>query len=240
MKTVIYIIFFVLLANISWAQTDTVMPKINGRTTFGIKAGFTQSDLYGKDISFLSVNGKTNPLNGFHVGVTANSMISKYFWIKHELFFTQKGAGIMLHDSINGDYNSTLKMYYLDLFPLNVTFHFKGFQIYAGPFASILMNAELRKKDNAGNFYSDKSIFGSGRQFEDKGKYLQKFDFGLNAGIEYEFKFGLNVGAKLTRGFAELLQYANSHTFADSKLSYDIHNMYFNISLGYSFVKKSK
>ncbi|HWY37860.1 MAG TPA: outer membrane beta-barrel protein [Bacteroidia bacterium] len=235
MKTLIYIFFFLSFANIGWAQQkDTAFPVINGKTSFGIKAGFTQSDLYGIDKKALSANGQTTPLNGFHVAITANSMIGKYIWLKHELYFTQKGAGLTLSDSLNGNYKSVLKTYYLDLFPVNITFHFKGFQIYAGPYVSVLTDAEIRKKDNAGNFYSDRSIFGGGNNFETKSKFLQKMDFGFNAGIEYEFNFGLNIGVKFVRGFAELIQYANSHTFGDSKLSYDLHNTSLNISLGYS------
>lgn len=232
--TLILVIFFA----VAFAQhQDTAFPFVNGRTTFGIKIGLTQSNVYGKDVDVLSASGQATALNGFQVGITANSMIGKYVWLKHELLYTQKGAGLTMNDSINGSYKSILKTGYLDLFPINVAFHFKGLQLYAGPYVSVLVNAVIQRKNSAGVVYNDKSIYGDGTQFEDKGKYLQKLDYGLNAGIEYEFKFGLNAGIRLVRGYAELVQYANSHTFHDSKTSFDVHNTNLNFSIGYSFRK---
>lgn len=240
MKNILIAILVSLGVSVMAQQKDTAFPFINGRTVFGIKAGLTQSDLYGNDLNALSVTGKASPQNGFHFGITANSMIGKYFWLKHELLYTQKGADVTLNDSINGNYNSSLKTSYLDLFPVNVAFHLKGFQIYAGPYISVLVDASIQRKNYNGVLYNDKTIFGDGNQFENKGKYLQKMDYGLNAGIEYEFKFGLNIGIKFVRGFAEVIQYANSHTFGDSKLNYHLYNTNLNFSLGYSFRSHKK
>ncbi|MFN3918629.1 MAG: PorT family protein, partial [Flavobacteriales bacterium] len=90
-----------------------------------------------------------------------------------------------------------------------------------------------------GNFYIDKSIFGDAGNDESEKKYLQKFDFGLNAGIEYQFPFGLLIGAKYTHGFTDLFQYANSYTLGDIKTdNIKIYNRSVMFSIGYVFSRK--
>jgi|GEM_PF-1044335 len=213
---------------------------INARTSLGIIAGFTQAGLYGNQMDSLSSNGKSTALPGFHVGITANSMLSKYFWLKHAIILTQKGGGIALHDTFNGTYNTMLRTTYIDLFPINPTFHYKGFQIYAGPYIGVLLGANLRQKNQSGVFENNKSIYGSGYNNQSSSKYLQKFDYGFNVGLEYEFKCGFNIGIRYTRGYAELFDWAQSITLP----SYDkgptkihIYSQYLNVSVGYSFMK---
>jgi len=214
---------------------------INARTSFGIIAGFTQASIYGHQIDSLSSNGKSKPIPGFHVGITANSMISKYFWLKHALIFTQKGAGITLSDANNGTYNTTLRTDYLDLFPISPAFHYKGFQIYAGPYIGVLLGANLREKNANGTFENNTSIYGSGYNNQGGSKYLQKFDYGFNVGLEYEFKCGFNVGMRYTRGYAELFDWAQSLTLptygGTGTTKINIYSQYVNVSVGYSFMK---
>ena len=238
------IFFIVLIAcgasnTMSAQQTDTTKLIINARTSLGIKIGFTQAQLRGSQMDSLSSDGSSSPILGFHIGITANSMLGKYFWLKHELIATQKGAHIVKSDTINGRYNTTLKTLSLDLFPVSPTFHYKGFQFYAGPYLSVLLDANIRRKNGAGQFVNDDGIFGSGRNFQRQSKYMQKFDYGLSMGVEYEFPCGLNIGAKYVRGFAELLDWANSITIGkptdDTKIR--IYTEYFNVSVGYNFMK---
>jgi len=212
---------------------------INARTSFGIIAGFTQASIYGSQIDSLSSNGKSSAIPGFHVGLTANSMLGKYFWLKHALILTQKGAGISLSDPANGTYNTTLRTTYLDLFPINPTFHYKGFQVYAGPYLGILLDANLRKKNANGSFENDRSIYGSGQNNQSNSKYLQKIDYGFNVGLEYEFKCGFNIGVRYTRGYAEILDWAQSVTVrpVSSPTKIDIYSQFINVSIGYSFMK---
>jgi hypothetical protein len=132
-------------------------------------------------------------------------------------------------------------MLYLDLFPFSPTFHIKGFQLYAGPYVSLLANAIILRKDENGNEYNDHSIFGTPNNFEDEQKYLQKFDFGVHAGIEYQFRFDLHLGAKYMHGFTDIFQYANSYTLEDTKTdAIKIFNQGFLFSIGYSFIRSGK
>lgn len=82
---------------------------------------------------------------------------------------------------------------------------------------------------------------GEGGNDESKQKYLQKFDFGFNVGIEYQFSFGLLVGLKYTHGLTDIFQYANSYTFDDPKTgNIKIFNRSFLFSLGYKLTGKGK
>ena len=212
------------------------------RVSFGIKAGLSYSNIYGKDIDYIFASSRTTLFPSFHLGIIVNSMMGKHFWLKHELLLIEKGAGVTLTDSINGNYSSKLRMMSINLFPISPTFHYKGLQIYAGPYLSALMNAQIIRKDQNGNEFTDHSIYGSGSSFEDKFKYLQKFDFGLNAGIEYQFPFGLLIGVKYMQGFVDVFQYANSYTFNanTSRTNIKIYNQSLLLSVGYSLGKKIK
>ena len=213
----------------------------SGKVTFGLKAGYTYSNLYGSELDYIFSGNKTNWLSGFHAGILVNTQMSKYFWLKHELIFSQRGAVVLLSDSINENYYSKLKTYYLDLYPSSLTFHYRGFQIYAGPYFSILSYAVIQRKDKNANMYLDRSPFGYPGNFEEEHKYLQKFDFGINAGLEYQFPLGLLIGVKYNHGLLDIYQYANSYTFDDTKLDkIKIFSRSLMFSLGYSLVRCKK
>jgi len=249
MKSIFLLLFSVCLISQAVAQQkaemDTTAKYRNelfrkGRVSFGLKVGYTQSNLYGSDVELLSVNRTTSALNGFHAGLTANTMTGKFFWLKHDLTFQQNGSGIILNDSVNGDYNSSLKMFALHVMPVSPTFHFKGIQLYAGPYVSALLDASIERKDNLGNEIIDKTIYGNDRENTETNKYLQKYDFGFVAGIEYEFSFGLNIGVRYTKGFVPIFDNANVNTFQQDNPTIKIYNQVLNVSLGYSFIKRKE
>ncbi len=244
MNRILFILVFVLgLAFGADGQDhDTTTLTVGARTSLGFKVGYTQAQLRGADLDSLSADGTSSAIQGFHVGVSVNSMLGKYFWLKHELLFIQKGSNITLSDPVNGTYKTTLKTWSLDLFPISPAFHYRGFQLYAGPYLSVLVDANIRRKNSSGQFENDHSIFGSGRNFQNQSKYLQKFDYGFNIGLEYEFGFGLNVGVKYTRGYAELLDWANSITVGKptDATKIRIYSEFVNVSVGYSFMKGKK
>ena len=242
--TLIMLFSISTLANNKETAKDTTSKFSNemlniGKVTFGLKAGYNISNLYGSEIDYIFADKQIDWVSGFHAGIVVNTQVNKYFWLKHELFFNQRGAGVMLNDSINGIYSSKMRTYYLDLYPISPTFHFKGFQLYAGPYFSALTVATIQRKDELGNFYTDKSIFGDASNDESEKKYLQKFDFGINAGIEYQFPFGLLIGVKYTHGFTDVFQYANSYTLQDTKIdNIKIYNRSVLLSIGYVFSRK--
>lgn len=223
-------------------QKDTSKLIINARTSLGIKFGVTESNLRGDNLDSLSVNGMSSSLQGIHVGIVVNSKTGKHFWLKHELLVNQKGANITRNDKSAGNYNSSLKTWALDLYPISPTLQYKGLQLYAGPYVSALLDASIQKKNSAGELVNDHTIFGSGYNNQSQSKYLQKFDYGFNIGVEYEFSFGLNLGIKYTKGFSEILDNANSITVGKltDPTRIKIYSEFVNFSVGYSIMRGNK
>lgn len=224
---------------VTYAQSkpDTLAGKepLDGSVSWGIKAGWNYSNLYGKERDYVFASNQTSYQSGFHAGLYVDTRLSKHFGLKHELLFSQKRIGVMLTDTNSGDYGSTLTMSYLDLMPASFVYQTGGLQLYAGAYVSALLNANVQRRDANGSMYSDKSIFGSPDNDETQDRYLQKFDFGANAGIEYRFAFGLSIGARYTHGFTDIFQYANSYTNGAAKTdNIKIYNRGWMLSIGYA------
>lgn len=244
MKKTIMVLMAVALCRIAHTQsqpepapilTDTVLDKQlpNGNVTWGLKAGWNYSNLCGKEIDYVFASDQTAYLSGFHAGIFVDTRMSGHFGLKHELLFSQKRIGIPLTDTIYGDYRSKLTMSYLDLMPASFTFYAGGFQLYAGPYVSALLNANVQRRDENGKIYKDNSIFGNPENDETETRYLQKFDFGANLGLAYRFGFGLSVGARYTHGFTDIFQYANSYANGDTRTdNIKIYNRGWMISVG--------
>jgi len=213
--------------------SDTLL-KPRGQAFFGIKAGVSQSTLYGEDVSDISNDGLVTPFLGFHAGIHAHSTISDYLWLKHELFFQQMGAIITINHK-DGAYTSTLRTELLTLFPASVALHWNGLQLYGGGYMSMLINANIRRKDSTGAFKDDDSIFGNPTETTEDNKYLQKIDAGIVVGVEYEFAFGLNIGIRYTQGFVPVFDNANVHTFGQDKPVIGIYRSGLHATLGWSF-----
>ncbi|MEC4113689.1 outer membrane beta-barrel protein [Myroides pelagicus] len=226
-----YIVSLLLLVTTIGVAQD-INDDLKGNTTFAIKGGWIQSTLKGDDLSYLAVDGRVEARNSFFGGLSVDNSIGKYFGLKHELFYQNQGASFTREvDEVLLD--ATLSMHSLRLNPISGVFKIGGLQVYGGPYVNMLLYSSITAVDEAGNTYKDHGIFGS----TEDGQYLQKMDYGVVAGLEYQFKFGLVIGAQFTRGFASIFD--NSNTFgleenpgvADLK----IYNQNFNVSIGYRF-----
>lgn len=213
--TMCFILFFILKMS---AQQEGF--------TFGISGGANWSSLKGRDIDCLSDGGAPKSSNGLTIGITLDHKISPSFGLKHELFYSRRLMTLRLTDTINGAFNSKLKRQYIDLFPVSPTFYYKGFQIYAGPYIGILLNASVQRKDANGNLYTDTSFYGTGQA---QSGYSQKIDAGFVAGLNYEFQNGFTVGARYVRGFVPLIENANTIP------QWKIYNESFLVTIGYTF-----
>lgn len=205
-----------------------VLKAQNERFTFGIKGGMDWTGLSGKDISKFSNGGNYESLSGQNIGISLNNKLSKYIYLKHELFYARRFLNIKMNDGGNPVFSSNIKRKYLDLFPANITYRIKGFQVYAGPYLGFLLSASIQRKDTLGNLFIDKSFYSESGTFN---THAQKMDAGFIAGIEYEFKIGLNIGVHYIRGFVPLIKSTTQH--------YQIFNQYAGITVGYSFIKTS-
>lgn len=207
-----------------------------GRTTFAIKGGWLQSTLKGSDVDYLAIDGKIDKRNNFFAGVSVDNSLGQYFGLKHELFYQNYGAGFKreLEDKI---FDAKLEMHSLRLHPISAVFKIEGFQIYAGPYVNMLLYSSITSIDEEGKKYKDHGIFGTTEDDQEDSKYLQKMDYGIVAGLEYQFKFGLIVGAQYSRGFASIFD--NSNTFGVEENTgandFKIYNESFNVFLGYRF-----
>lgn len=214
-----FLIFFLLcfLLKVNAQQTGL---------TFGIRGGLNGSLLNGQNIDSLSTGGAPKSLTGQTIGITLDNKISKYFGLKHEVFYSRKLMSLQLNDTLNGDYKSKLKRQYIELFPVSPAFYYKGIQLFAGPYIGILLNASIQHKDADGKLYTDRSFYGNGTA---PSQYSQKMDAGFVTGINYEFSNGFNLGGRYIRGFVPLIENANT------KEQWKIYNDSFFITIGYNF-----
>jgi len=247
MKKTTTLLIIVVFCGITHAQTqfephtnpaDTIFDQkpLNDNVVFGLKFGWNHTNLYGKEIADMFASGKTEYQSGFNAGMYVDTRMYRHFGLKHELMFSQRRIGISLADENDEPYKSKLTMTYIDLMPASLTFQLGGLQLYAGPYISAMLNANVRRKDENGNFFKDRSIFGDQKNDESEARYLQKFDFGANFGMEYRFGFGLSVGAMYAHGFTDLFQNANAFESEDGKTSeIKIYNRVWMVSVGYAF-----
>ncbi|MCS6821499.1 MAG: PorT family protein [Microscillaceae bacterium] len=234
------------------AQTDSLRFEqefeqqfaLQKRLTIGLQVSYLLSNLYGKDKNFIFAEKATRWQSGFQLGSFLNTRINDNFRLKHELFITQRGANVSLLDNSSSEtYTSQFRTYYLDLCPINPTFYYKGLEVYLGFYISGLMYADIQRINEQGKLQRDNSIFGTpdNREGENQNKYLQKFDFGLNTGINYQFSPKISLGLRYARGFTDLFQYANSFTNDDTKTdNINISNHFVVLSIGYNLSKNSQ
>jgi hypothetical protein len=212
--------------------TSVVTAFGQGETRIGLKAGVTSANIYGPDVSQLSNNGNTSALSGMNFGVFVNSKISKNFWIKSEVLTIQKGSILQIKNSSGQAYQSKLKSQHVDIYPISPTFHWKGFQLLAGPYISMLLSSSVQ--DSVGN--ANSSIFGVSSSLQ---PYRQKLDAGFVIGVEYEFApLGISLGGRYTHGYVPLFEYPGiivTNPGAPPLPAQKIYNESFSISLGYFF-----
>ncbi|MTG96628.1 PorT family protein [Myroides albus] len=230
------IILGLFLFSVSLISAQDINEDLKGRTTFAVKAGWLQSTLKGDDVDYLAVDGKVDARNSFFAGVSVDNSIGKHFGLKHELFYQNYGGEFKreLEDHV---FDATLEMHSLRLNPISAVFQVKGLQLYAGPYVNMLLYSSISAIDENGKKYKDHGIFGSTEDDQEDSKYLQKMDYGIVAGLEYQFKFGLIIGAQFTRGFASIFD--NSNTFGveenEGANDFKIYNQNFNVFVGYRF-----
>ncbi|WP_172282732.1 porin family protein [Chryseobacterium sp. LAM-KRS1] len=240
MKKIFFILIILLEGHFIYAQqnsdtlkTDSIESNTN-KVSWGVKAGINSYNFYGKERDFIFANPDTKFKPGFHAGVFVNTRISKNIELTHELTFSQKRVGVSYKDDSDQTYNSVINSSYIDIIPVNMNYRLSGFKFYAGPYVSVLAAANTKRKDENGNVFRDKSIFGDAANDESKNYYLQKFDFGMNIGLDYQLKDRWSVGLRYTHGFTDLFQNANSSANGNAKKDkIKIYNRGLMLSLAY-------
>jgi hypothetical protein len=198
------------------AQLSAAPKNVQG-IKFGVTAGFNLSNFSG-DVE------NTKLKAGFQVGVVADYALTKSFSITPELLFTQRGSKAEATEGgLTATYTETLN--YLQL-PINALYKFNiaddaKFLVFAGPYFGYGLSGTAKYKLSGGGESESESEdikFGS-----DEDKY-NAFDFGLNAGIGYQYnKFFIKAQYNLGLG----------NLFNDSDDS--LKNTNIGISVGYLF-----
>ncbi len=229
-------ILWVLIAVVqsAFAQEEFKLPELK-TMKWGLIAGLNYDHMYGKEFGDFSQKNESNYKAGFHAGVFVNNQVGKFVALKHELVFSQKNMGVTLKGTGIETYASSLQVNSILLNPIHVAFTYKGLQVFAGPYVAGIIGASMQRQDENGVVYKDKSIYGGPEDDESEGNYLQKIDFGIQAGVEYHFKFNLFLGARFSHGFTPLFQYASSYDQGVNKNKIGIQNQGFNFSIGYAF-----
>ncbi|MEO5978497.1 MAG: porin family protein [Chryseolinea sp.] len=172
----------------------------NAQARAGIKGGFNVSNLYIDDVD------DENARYGFNVGVYGQVYSNDVFAIQPELLYSTKGA----KGEYTGFFDQTVKfnLNYLDLPVLAVFKLGKAAEIHVGPYASYLLNANVK--------YTGNAINGTDKIDKDN---LKSFDYGLVGGLGLNFG-ALQVGARYNYGLVKIADSDGARTLlGDSKNS---------------------
>ena len=170
MKKIIFICL-ILVSSKGFSQSFT--QSILSRLQFGLEAGANASN-------FTNANFPTDPLIGFHAGVTVAYKFTDNFMFQEDFLFSTQGAKIK--GGTLGD--KDLKLYYASI-PFLLKYRTNvGFYIEAGPQAGFKI-----KEDVAGINTEN---------------FAQRIDLGAAGGIGYQSKTGLGVGVRYIYGISKV------------------------------------
>jgi hypothetical protein len=189
-----YILLLAMVISVCIAQAQTHKSK------FGFRAGLSSSGYYGSDAKtyhpYYPNYGGTNKL-AFTGGFYVNSMVSDFFWIKTEFYFSNKGMTVNF-DSADVHKKLNFNAYYIECMPILPAIHFKGFQLFAGPSVGFAVSSNY-KVYNAGSNKVETKV-------DTEMDNYNRLDLGILAGFEYEAPFGLNVGIRKTTGLSSIIE----------------------------------
>ena len=202
-------ILSILFVGISFAQTR-----------IGITAGLNVSNVTGSDVEDSKFKA------GFQAGLVADFGITPNFSIMPELLFGQRGFKVETKEGgVSGSFTTTLN--YIQL-PINAAYKFDvgygaKFFIFAGPYLGYGVSASAKATGKAEGVEItipvDEIKFGS------KDDELKPFDFGINAGIGFEYE-KIFFKLQCNPGLSNMLNNSGDYTMK---------NMNVAVSAGYFF-----
>lgn len=198
-KTIFAIAVMMIFAINANAQMRT--PASEQVSSFGIRGGVNFFTWGGDD----GTNNDYTNRTGFHAGIFGNMFVTDGFSIEPGAYYSVKGTAA---DNV---VDSRAVLTYVDV-PILLRFYAtEGFNIFAGPQGSILLNSKFE-----GNAF--------GQTFTFDTDAVKKLDAGLVFGLGYNLPIGLNLQASYDLGLTPV--------FEDSDA--DIYNRGFKVSLGFS------
>ncbi len=220
MKKQILLLASIIISTFAIAQ---VQPS------FGIRAGVTSAGMQGDVVNNLKgmldfTNGmvSTNNRQGFFAGVYATIPVSDKISVEPALYYSQKGYEIKGALSLKGadflgaNAKAKLNSQYIDI-PLVLKANFSGFQIFAGPQFSYLLNADLRTTAGLLGFNLLNKNMDATSQFN-------RTDFAATFGAGYQISHGINIMASYDHGLSK----------ADANKNLNSYNRSFKVGIGMS------
>lgn len=197
---------------------------------YGFRAGVSSADMRGDAVQ--SLNGlidfadgylSTGKRTGFFTGTYVDLPIGKILTVEPGLNYTQKGYQLKGSVNVKGvdilgiNAKAQLQMDYIEI-PIVVKASVGGFNIFAGPQISYLVNADLRASAGALGFNILSTKIPATSQFK-------KWDAGLTGGIGYDLKNRVNISASYDYGLSKI----------DASENFTAYNRAIKLSLGFRF-----
>ena len=221
MKKQILLLLTIVISTLSFAQLTP---------SFGINAGLSSSGMRGESVDNLKnlldfSNGKIKTLNrtGFYAGGYASFPLDKMISIEPGIYYSQKGyelkGGISVKGAefLNANAKAQLQSNYIDL-PLLLKINVNGFQVFAGPQFSYLLNADLKTSAGVLGFNLLKNTLDATSQFN-------RWDMAVTGGLGFKFTNGIYISAAYDYGLSKV----------DANKNISSYNRAVKIGLGINF-----
>lgn len=183
--------------------------QAQGEIQFGAKAGVNFAKLTGDAVE--DADGRT----GFHIGGLVEIPISEKFSVQPELVYSQQG--LQAKGTFDGiDFESKLKLDYINI-PVMAKFYVsEGFAIEAGPQFGFNVSSKFEEKED-------------GESFEEDAENVAGFDLSLGAGLSYKLNSGLFFQGRYMFGLSNVNQ--------DEEEGFDdnLTNSVLSLSIGFMF-----
>jgi len=210
-KTIIILCTLFLSAN-AIAQDQKVK--------LGIKAGLNLATLT-LDESELDSSSKA----GFTAGAMVEIPMAKKFSLQPEILYSQQGTKTSFSDSdvTNSNYESTIKLNYLNIPVMLKYYVIEGLSVQAGPQIGILLKANNKYQDNFLGYDNQESF--------DLKEYSSGIDTSLNVGLGYQFKDKFYTDLRYNISYSNVFKDGDTNHFIDN----DMKNRVLQITIGYFF-----
>jgi hypothetical protein len=173
--------------------------------SIGIRGGLTSAGVRGDAManlnSLLDFTGgmlKTGNRTGFFVGPYVTLPVSEKFAIEPGLYYSQKGAAlkgglaVKAVELLGVNAHAQLNANYIDV-PVLAKATFGGFQVFAGPQVSYLVQSNLKTTAGVLGINLLNKSWNVTDQFN-------RWDAGITGGIGYQFANGVNITAAYDHG----------------------------------------
>ena len=221
MKNKILFILFVLFSSTGFSQS---------KISYGFRAGVSSADMRGDAVQSLDdlldfADGylSTGRRTGFYTGTYVDLPLGKILTVEPGLNYTQKGYQLKGSLKVKGvdilgvNAKAQLQMDYVEI-PVLLKATIGGFNIFAGPQVSYLLNADLKASAGALGFNILSTKIPATSQFN-------HWDAGITGGVGYQFASGLNLMASYDHGLSKV----------DAGKNFTAYNRAVKVGIGFSF-----